>query len=84
VSRAQVRAFNPWPIAETRFNGAQLRIWEAEVRAPRDCVARRRLCGRHDRPTRPGHRARAAEGIDVACGSGVLRILRLQLAAASR
>ena len=27
----QVRAFNPWPVAETRFNGAQLRIWDAET-----------------------------------------------------
>jgi methionyl-tRNA formyltransferase len=26
----QVHAFNPWPMAETRFNGEQLRIWEAE------------------------------------------------------
>ncbi len=28
----RVRAFNPWPIAETQFNGAQLRIWDAEMR----------------------------------------------------
>jgi methionyl-tRNA formyltransferase len=28
----KVRAFNPRPVAETRFEGAQLRIWEAEVR----------------------------------------------------
>jgi methionyl-tRNA formyltransferase len=27
----RVRAFNPWPIAETRWNGAQLRVWDAEV-----------------------------------------------------
>ena len=25
----QVRAFNPWPIAETRWQGQQLRVWEA-------------------------------------------------------
>ena len=24
----QVRAFNPWPVAETRYSGRQLRIWE--------------------------------------------------------
>ena len=47
----RVRAFNPWPIAETRLNGAQLRIWEAEVRdvgardaATRDARARREPC----------------------------------------
>ncbi len=27
----RVRAFNPWPIAETRLNGAQLRIWDAQL-----------------------------------------------------
>jgi methionyl-tRNA formyltransferase len=27
----QVRAFNPWPVAETRFNGEQLRVFEARV-----------------------------------------------------
>jgi methionyl-tRNA formyltransferase len=63
-----VRAFNPWPVAETRLNGTQLRIWDAElhdgaVRAPPGTV----LAAAHD-------------GIDVACGLGVLRILRLQLA----
>ena len=26
----QVRAFNPWPVAETQLDGAQLRILEAE------------------------------------------------------
>ncbi len=27
----RVRAFNPWPIAETRWQGEQLRIWAAHV-----------------------------------------------------
>jgi len=67
----RVRAFNPWPIAETRLNGAQLRIWEAEVRpAPAPAAA-----------AEPGTVIAAAhDGIDVACGRDVLRILRLQLA----
>jgi methionyl-tRNA formyltransferase len=64
----RVRAFNPWPIAETRLNGAQLRIWEAEVRVVAPGVE-------------PGTVIAAAhDGIDVACGRDVLRILRLQLA----
>jgi methionyl-tRNA formyltransferase len=64
----QVRAFNPWPVAETRLNGAQLRIWDAEL-------------GGASAPSMPGTVLAAAdEGIDVACGSGTLRILRLQLA----
>ena len=65
----RVRAFNPWPVAETRLEGTQLRIWEAlvpERRSPRSA---------------PGTVEAAADaGIDVACGAGILRITRLQLA----
>jgi methionyl-tRNA formyltransferase len=67
----KVRAFNPWPVAETKFDGAQLRIWDAEIRE----------LGMSGSPAAPGSvLAAAPTGIDVACGSGVLRILRLQLA----
>jgi methionyl-tRNA formyltransferase len=68
----QIRAFNPWPMAETRFNGEQLRIWDAEpIEAPA-------LSGA---ALPPGAVLSATqEGIDVVCGSGILRILRLQLA----
>jgi methionyl-tRNA formyltransferase len=71
ISR-QVRAFNPWPMAETRFDGKHLRIWEAE---PIDAPA---LSG----SGRPAGSVLTAtgEGIDVLCGTGVLRILKLQLA----
>lgn len=67
ISR-RVRAFNPWPVAETRLSGAQLRIWDAEPLA--------------DAPEGvPGTVLAAHQaGVDVACGRGVLRILRLQLA----
>jgi methionyl-tRNA formyltransferase len=82
----RVRAFNPWPIAETRLNGAQLRIWEAE--ALDSTPARpRQTAGAEATPSTmsaggvPGTvLAATEEGIDVACGSGVLRISRLQLA----
>jgi methionyl-tRNA formyltransferase len=71
ISR-QVRAFNPWPVAETRFDGKQLRIWEAE---PMDSL------GRSDAVRPPGSVLTATrEGIDVVCGTGVLRVLKLQLA----
>ena len=66
----KVRAFNPSPVAETRCNGQQLRIWEAQL-------------SQHDtRPdAAPGSVLSAgAAGIDVACGLGVLRVTRLQLA----
>ena len=66
----KVRAFNPWPVAETLLNGQQVRIWDAEV-AP--------ASGQPDMA--PGLVASAnSAGIDIACGSGVLRVKRLQLA----
>ena len=75
ISR-RVRAFNPWPIAETRLNGTQLRIWEAR---PLDSPGTRP--GETGAGTSPGTVLAAShDGVDVACGRGVLRILRLQLA----
>jgi methionyl-tRNA formyltransferase len=72
----QVRAFNPWPIAETRLNGEQLRIWDAE---PLD--SQRRAHPNAGQRTAPGTVLGASpDGIDVACGQGALRVLRLQLA----
>lgn len=64
----QVRAFNPWPVAETRYAGRQLRVWEAGVVAS----------AAPGQP--PGSVVQTGkQGIDVACGSGVLRLLTLQL-----
>jgi methionyl-tRNA formyltransferase len=70
ISR-QVRAFNPWPMAETRFKGEQLRVWEAQ---PLEAPVLNGVGA-------PGSVLTATpEGIDVICGAGVLRVLRLQLA----
>jgi methionyl-tRNA formyltransferase len=66
----QVRAFNPWPVAETRYSGRQLRIWEAHPEA----IATELPPG--------GVLAVDKDGIDVACGVGVLRIMTVQLAGA--
>jgi methionyl-tRNA formyltransferase len=74
----RVRAFNPWPVAETHWQGTQLRVWDAEL-APADATAApgRAVTGGAE----PGQViAASGTGIDVACGTGVLRILRLQLA----
>jgi methionyl-tRNA formyltransferase len=68
----KVRAFNPWPVAETRWRSAQLRIWEA-VPVPAT------VPGAAD-PGAPGTVLSASsDGLLVACGAGTLRILRLQL-----
>ncbi|MGC1521646.1 MAG: methionyl-tRNA formyltransferase [Steroidobacteraceae bacterium] len=71
----QIRAFNPWPVAETRLHGAQIRIWDAQ---PHDLPP---ALGEAASDTAPGTvLATADDGIDVACGRGTLRILRLQIA----
>ncbi len=63
----KVRAFNPWPVAETRLAGRQLRIWSA-----------RALPGTS--MPKPGAVITAGpEGIDVATGDGILRVTKLQL-----
>ena len=62
-----IRAFNAWPVAETRYGDRQLRIWEARL-----------VAGESD--ALPGTVLVAGKaGIEVACGKGRLQILRLQL-----
>lgn len=62
----QVRAFNPWPVAQTAFDGQILRIWAARP-LPEPAGAA------------PGTvLAVGKAGVDVACGEGVLRLTRLQ------
>lgn len=64
----RVRAFNPWPIAETRWKGRQLRVWSARV------VQR-------DVPAAPGTVIRApAAALAVACGADALALGQVQLA----
>jgi methionyl-tRNA formyltransferase len=64
----QIRAFDPWPIAQTRWNGQQLRVWEA---VPIESAA----------ASTPGQvLAAGAAGIDVATGAGILRLTRVQAA----
>jgi len=61
----QVLAFNPWPVAYSRWGERILRIWRARAAAGGGP---------------PGQvLAQSAAGIDVGCGHGLLRISELQL-----
>lgn len=62
----QVRAFNPWPVAQTRFEDAVLRIWDAEV-----------IKGTTSTPGTVMSAGR--QGIDISTADGLLRVTRLQL-----
>ena len=65
----KIRAFNPWPVAETRFAGESLRVLRARIAEP---------VGAHDAPgTLLGI---AEDGLRVACGEGVLAVRELQRA----
>ena len=62
----KVRAFNPWPVAEAQLAGERVRIHAALA-----------LDETHDAV--PGSVLRAGrDGIDIACGHGVLRLETLQ------
>jgi len=61
-----VRAFNPWPVAQTRHEDAFMRIWSAYA-----------IKGEAAQPGMVMSASR--EGIDVATGDGWLRITQLQM-----
>jgi len=62
-----IRAFDPWPVAQTKLSETTLRLWGSELP---DLDA-------GSEP--PGRVVRAGKtGIDVATGNGLLRITRLQ------
>ena len=61
-----IRAFNPWPVAFTYLNDKTLRIWQAQALAENSELEAGTVI-RCDK-----------KGIDISCGEGALRLLKLQ------
>ncbi len=66
----KIRAFDPWPVAEAELRGERVRVWRSECRDSG--------LGTRDSEEPGTIIAAGKHGIDVACGEGVLRILKLQ------
>jgi methionyl-tRNA formyltransferase len=63
----RIRAFNPWPVAQTAHGDKMLRLWMAEALDQAASGEPGKVIGE------------SKQGIDVACGEGTLRITQLQL-----
>lgn len=63
----EIRAFNPWPVAYTTWNNQNLRIWFAKEIPELTHAEPRKIIDFSEK------------GLDIATGSGVLRLLQLQL-----
>ncbi|HUB90169.1 MAG TPA: methionyl-tRNA formyltransferase [Dyella sp.] len=68
----QVRAFDPWPVAEAHVADENVRIWAARAIDQQHSVTPGRVIGAQ------------RDGIDIACGEGVLRVTALQRAGGKR
>lgn len=68
----QVRAFDPWPVAEGDIAGERVRVWAAKaIEVPAGATVGTVLAANRD-------------GIDIACGTGALRITSVQRAGGKR
>lgn len=68
----EIRAFNPWPVAHTSWQGQNLRIWQATAISYHGNAHPRTIL----------HASQ--EGIDIATGDGALRLLEIQQAGSKR
>lgn len=61
-----IRAFNPWPVAFTYINDKTLRIWQAQALPDNSGLKAGIIISTNK------------TGIDISCGEGTLRLLKLQ------
>jgi methionyl-tRNA formyltransferase len=64
----RIRAFNPWPVAETTLNGEQVKLWRSRMAADASPAAPGTLLGMQ------------GDALSVACGTGVVQVMELQRA----
>lgn len=69
----QIRAFNPFPVAQTELQGDICRVWMAQAAAENSAVA-----------AAAGTIVGVEDGITVSCGSGQLHIEELQMPGGKR
>lgn len=72
----KIRAFNSWPVAFTHLNGEVIRIWMAEPLS--------NTPNNNYPSTTPGTILSNKNGILVATGEGILRLLEIQLSGGKR
>jgi methionyl-tRNA formyltransferase len=74
----QVRAFNPWPIAETRLDGEQLRIYATEVVDDSEAIVCENKAKGSDSVENGTIVDCEGVALVVACGQGYLALTELQ------
>ncbi len=67
-----MRAFDPWPGSDAEIAGERLRVWGAHALDLSPAATPGSVLGA------------GREGIDIACGEGVLRVVSLQRAGGRR